>query len=110
MAEKKISVAVKPTIKKLGKGYELCVIAMKPKGNNVDWVATVKDKDGHSVATFNKPLGRDMYTSVIQGVTLPINDNGVQATYQEWKAEVEDTFKIKIPWQPTGRKMFRLDL
>ena len=110
MAEKKVTVEVKPLTKKLGKGYELHVIAMKPKGGNVDWIATIKDKDGDSVACFNKPLGRDMYASVIQGTALPINDNGVQATYLDWRTAVEKLIEVKIPWRPTGREMFRLNI
>ena len=110
MAEKTTSVKINPLTKKLGKGYELQVIAMKPKGGNVDWIATIKDKNGDGVACFIKPLGRDFYTSFIQDTAFPINDNGVQATYLEWRAAVEKLIEVKIPWQPTGREMFRLNI
>lgn len=114
MADKKITVTVKPLIKKLGKGFELHVVAMKPKNSNISWRAIIADyneiKDGNLVAIFDKPLKRSDFTADIQGHEIQLNDNGVQATYRDWKAKVEDTFDIKIPWQPTGRAMFRLDL
>lgn len=117
MPEKKISVEVKPLIKKLGKGYELNVVAMKPKGGNISWIAIIKDKDGESVAAFAKPLERSKYLVSIgiikgnfEGTTFPINDNGVQATYQDWKAATEKLLEVKIPWRPTGRAMFRLNI
>lgn len=110
MPEKKVSVEVKPLIKKLGKGYELYVTAMKPKNGNISWMVTVQDKDDKDVATFNKPLERSKYEVSIQGKSFPINDNGVQATYKEWRMTVEKLIEVKIPWQPLGREMFRLSI
>lgn len=114
MLKKKIAIEVKPLIKKLGKGFELHVVAMKPKNSNASWRAIIADyneiKEGNLVAIFDKPLKRSEFTADIQGHEIQLNDNGIQATYREWQTKVEDTFKVKIPWQPTGREMFRLDL
>lgn len=109
MAENKVKVEVKSLIKKLGKGFELHILAMKPKNGNVSWVATVKSKDG-DIATFVKPLDRSKYSVTIQDKEFPINDNGVQATYQDWRVAVEKLTEVKIDWRPTGREMFRLNI
>lgn len=113
MANKKETVEVKPLVKKLGKGFELHVIAMKPKDGNVAWAARValavgKDNCKEDIAVFNKPLERSEYLVSIQGKEFSINDNGVQATYQDWRAAVEKLIEVKITWRPTGREMLRL--
>lgn len=105
----KVKVEVKPLVKRLGKGFELHVLALKPKNGNVSWIATVKDKDG-DIAAFNKPLERSKYLASIQGKEFPINDNGVQATYKDWRRAVERLIESKIAWRPTGREMFRLNM
>jgi hypothetical protein len=110
MSEKKISVGIKPMSKKLGKGYELQIVATKPKHGNISWIATVKNKDGETIAAFNKPLERNKYLTSIQNKVFPINDNGVQATYKNWRTEVEKLIEVKISWQPTGREMFKLNI
>lgn len=112
MADEKVTVMVKtkPLIKKLGKGYELHVIAMKPKNGNISWIAIVQDKDGESLAAFNKPLERSKYLASIQDTLFSINDNGVQTTYLDWRTAVEKLIEVKISWQPTGREMFRLNI
>lgn len=110
MADKKVSVEVKPLVKKLGKGFELHVLALKPKNGNVSWIATVKSKEEESIAVFNKPLERSEYLASIQGKEFPLNDNGVQATYKGWRVAVEKLIEAKITWRPTGREMFRLNM
>lgn len=111
----KVKVEVKPLVKRLGKGFELHVLALKPKNGNVAWVARVaqamgKDKCKEDIAAFNKPLERSKYLVSIQGRAFPINDNGVQATYQDWRRAVERLIESKITWRPTGRGMFRLNM
>lgn len=112
MVMKNISVKAKPLIKKLSKGYELKLIEMKPKNGNISWRVIVVDynklKDGDLVALFDKPLKRCDFDAVVQGNEIRLNNNGVQATYLEWRTAVEKLIGVKITWQPMGREMFRL--
>ena len=114
MAEKKVTVEVKPLVKKLGKGYEMHVVAVKPKKGNSSWRAIIADyneiKEGNLVAIFDKPLKRSDFTADVQGHEIQLNDNGVQATYLKWRTAVEKLIEVKIPWRPTGREMFRLNI
>ncbi len=114
MPEKKVSAEARPMIKKLGKGYELHVVAVNPKKGNSSWRAIIADyneiKEGNLVAIFDKPLKRSEFTADAQGHEIQLNDNGVQATYQDWRAAVEKLIEVKIPWQPMGREMFRLNI
>ena len=93
---------------KLGNGFVMGISIDPEMSGNISWRAIISGKDG-IIAVFVKPLNRDGFRAVVNGREIA-NDNGVMATYQDWKKEAENATGVSISWLPQGRAMWKLEI
>ena len=103
---------LKPSAKNISLGKHEAVVTISPAKDGIcSWEVIIQEKKtGAKIASFKKGFAKKDYIVTIGGEDFPINNNGVQATYAEWKTAVEGIIKREITWQPQGREMFRYNL
>jgi len=111
MPSKKVTKSEKST-KTIPLGDFLATITAMPARNGIcSWLMNIVEKESDKgVACFRKGATKKDYIVTIGKQPFPINNNGVQATYLEWRVAVEKIIGVEIAWQPQGREMFKYSI